>query len=294
METANPVVKQIARKVLPSPVRNALGRTIHKLGERKAARQLEDLRRRVHSGESGAGKTQRLLNYTVRINSWDNFYTLYKEVFVKRIYHFTAQRSDPLILDCGSNIGAVILYMKHIYPQARIVGFEPDPALFPWLQQNLDINSIKDVRVIQAALAARDGTLTFYSDGNYGSCLGQNLPADVDPEKWVKCDVPCVRLRDYLTEPVDFMKMNIESAEWEVLADSEDRLPLVREMVVEYHHFPGVPRTLHKILDLLDRQGFEYLINDFCDWDALQPPFELTRDSRYCLLVYAKRLRACS
>jgi FkbM family methyltransferase len=292
MDTTSPVVKQIARKVLPSLIRDALGRTIYKCGKRKIARRLADLQRRACSGESGAGETERLLDYTIRINSWDNFYTLYKEVFVKRIYHFTAERSDPLILDCGSNIGAVILYMKHLYPQARIVGFEPDPALFPWLQENLNLNGVKDVRVIQAALSAREGTLTFYSDGNYGSCLAQHLPADVDPQKWIRSDVPCVRLRDYLTESVDFLKMNIESAEWEVLADSEDRLPLVREMVIEYHHFPGIPRTLHKILELLDRQGFDYLINDFCDWDALQPPFGLTPDSRYCLLVYAKRVHS--
>lgn len=61
-------------------------------------------------------------------------------------------------------------------------------------------------------------------------------------------------------------------------------------MVIEYHHFPGIPRTLHKILALLARQGFEYLINDFGDWDVLQPPFCLTPETRYCLLIYAKRL----
>ena len=62
-------------------------------------------------------------------------------------------------------------------------------------------------------------------------------------------------------------------------------------MVVEYHHLPGLPRTLHKILELLDRQGFEYLINDF---DAetnpqSQPPFRIGATSRYFLLVYAQR-----
>jgi hypothetical protein len=147
------------------------------------------------------------------------------------------------------------------------------------------------VRLVQAALAAQEGTLTFYSDGKYGSCLAEHVPCDI-PDGWAKYEVPCVRLRDYLTEPVDFLKGNIEGAEWEVLADSEDRLRQVREMVIEYHHLPGLPRTLHKILELLHRQGFEYLINDF---DAetnsgVRPPFRLTPESRYFLLIYARRI----
>ena len=52
---------------------------------------------------------------------------------------------------------------------------------------------------------------------------------------------------------------------------------MVQEMVIEYHHLPGLPRTLHRILALLHRQGFEYLINSF---DGITnpgslPPFRL-------------------
>jgi hypothetical protein len=110
-------------------------------------------------------------------------------------------------------------------------------------------------------VSAEEGTLTFYSDGKAGGCLAENLSADVHPQGWSKYEVPCVRLRNYLIDSVEFLKMNIKSAEWRVLADSEDRLQQVREVVIEHHHLPGVPRTLNKILDLLQRQAFEYLVN---------------------------------
>jgi hypothetical protein len=105
-----------------------------------------------------------------------------------------------------------------------------------------------------------------------------------------------VRLSSYLDEPVDFLKINIEGAEWEALADSGDRLQLVNEMVIEYHHLPGLPRTLHDILSLLHRQGFEYLVNDFDSETngGVQPPFRLAPDSRYFLLIYARRFKARS
>lgn len=276
------MLKAIARKALPigaPKVINEWGVNLH----------LAWMRRKVWRAKPGS--LAKCLNYTVRINDGPNFYILYKDIFIHRIYHFEAQRADPLILDCGSNIGMSILYFMHIYPQARIIGFEPDPAIFPYLHENIARNGCEDVQLVKAALAAQEGTLTFYSDGKYGSCLAEHLPADI-PEGWTWHEVPCVRLRDYLAEPVDFLKMNIEGAEYEVLADSEDCLRQVREMVIEYHHLPGLPRKLHEILALLDQQGFEYLINDFDSKtnSGVRPPFHLTPESRYYLLIYARRL----
>jgi len=282
-------MKAIARKILPARMRWVGRYTVNRLVQWKRSLHLARMKCRAWSLEPGS--LVRFLNYTVRINDGPNFYILYKDIFVHRIYHFEAQRPDPLILDCGSNIGMSILYFKHVYPEARIIGFEPDPAIFPYLDENVVRNGLKDVQLVQAALAGREGTLTFYSDGKYGSCLAQHLQGNV-PEGWTKCEVPCVRLRDYLTEPVDFLKMNIEGAEWEVLADSADRLRQVQEMVIEYHHLPGLPRTLHKILALLHKQGFEYLINDFDSEtnSAVRPPFRMSPDTRYYLLIYAKRM----
>ncbi len=229
--------------------------------------------------------------FRVEINDARNFYILYKDVFVRRIYHFDADRSDPFILDCGSNIGVSILYFKHLYPQARVVGFEPDSRVFPYLAKNMESNGLQGIRLIQAALSSNEGLVEFFSDGKYGSGLAEQVVADGEPG-WTRSQVPSMRLRHYLNEPVDFLKMNIEGAEYEVLKDSEEMLHRVKEMVIEYHHLPGLPRTLHKILEILHRQGFEYLINDF-DSETngiVAPPFTLASESRYFLLIYAKRL----
>jgi FkbM family methyltransferase len=229
--------------------------------------------------------------FRVEINDARNFYILYKDVFVRRIYHFDAARSDPFILDCGSNIGVSILYYKHLYPKARVVGFEPDPRVVPYLERNMERNRLEGIRLVHAALSSNEGLVEFFSDGKYGSGLAEQVAAGGGPG-WMRSKVSSVRLRNYLNEPVDFLKMNIEGAEYEVLKDSEEMLDRVKEMVIEYHHLPGLPRTLHKILEILDRQGFEYLINDF---DAetngsVAPPFKLAPKSRYFLLIYAKKL----
>ncbi len=236
------------------------------------------------------GSVMPCLTYNVRINDGLNFYTLFKDIFIHRLYHFNANNPRPLILDCGSNIGMSILYFKHIYPQARIIGFEPDPAIFPYLNENVSRNHLQDVQLVQTAVTSREGSLTFYSDGKYGSCLAQHHSGSI-PASWKSYEVPCVRLRDYLNNSVDFVKMNIEGAEWEVIHDSRDKLHNIREIIIEYHHFPEMPRTLHKILETLHEQGFEYLIHDF-DIETnphTKPPFTLTGESQYFLLIYAKQ-----
>lgn len=280
--------KRIARGMLPRRFRHFLRgvaqETVHWI-----VRVIE----KWHSSKliaASPGACVRCGDYRIRVPHGPTFYHLYKDIFVERIYQFEAQRPDPLILDCGSNIGISILYFKSLYPQSRVVGFEPDPALYPCLKENVEQNGLRDVQLVPAALASSEGELTFYSDGTCGSCLATHRPKDI-PETWRKYRISCVRLRDYLREPVDFLKMNIESAEWEVLADSRNQLRQVREMVVEYHHLPGIPRTLHHILALLHECGFEYSVSDFglSTYGRPRPPVMLAPHSRYFRHIYAIR-----
>ncbi len=249
-----------------------------------SAAVLADLRRRMFARPPETSGVERLGDFEVRINDGPNFYILCKDIFVKRYYHFEAKKPAPIIIDGGGNIGLSVLYFKLAHPDARITTFEPDRAVLPLLRENLGRNGLSDVRIVEAALGARTEAATFHSDGKYGGSLAGDGAGAVH-------SVQCVRLRDYLVEPIDFLKLNIEGAEWGVLADSEDRLANVPEMVVEYHHLPGLPRTLHKILDLLDRCGFDYLVNDFDEETnpGVRSPFRLGSDSRYFLLLYARR-----
>lgn len=283
--------KNLARKLLPVSLR----RTIWYV--RKFARQWRAEWRRAWLRDQWRtrtpGSVEVYLDFKVRINNGETFYTSVKDIVWKQIYHFEAQRPNPLIIDCGSNIGLSILYFKAHYPNARILGFEPDPVLYPYLEDNIARNHLTAVQLFNAALDKSPNVLTFYSDGEHSSTLEKYL-SETPPAGWTKYEVPCVRLYDYLTEPVDFLKMNIEGAEWEVLADSEGRLRQVREMAIEYHHLPHLPRTLHHILGLLDRLGFEYLLYDFDEETnrTAVPPFRLAPDSSYFLIIYAKRKSA--
>lgn len=209
----------------------------------------------------------------------------YKDEFIRQIYYFKAKRPDPLIIDGGSNIGMSILYFKRLYPLARIIGFEPDPSIFRLLEGNMNRNSIQGVDLINAGLGAESGSATFAPDGSAGGQI-------IDGSGGIT--VRQERLSDYLHEPVDFLKLNIEGAELAVLEEAENsnRLGNIREMVLEYHGWGGKGQKLGPILDLLDRQGFRYLLHDFDDEtnNASKPPFRLEPKTTWFCLVYARRL----
>lgn len=232
--------------------------------------------------------------FDVRFNDRANFDVLCKDLFDGHIYHFDSLANAPRILDCGGNIGMSCLYFKSVYPGARITTFEPDPRVLPYLKHNLCQNGLSDIEIIEAALATRSTPQVLHSDGKYASSLSDHAAEDVRSAADAEFEVPCVQLADYIGEHTHFMKMNIEGAEWPVLQHAGSALRRIDQMVIEYHHLPGLPRTLHKILALLDELGFEYLINDFdrVTNPHAHPPFRLTPRTSYYLLIFAKRMGA--
>src|SRR5512134_1625936 len=144
------MLKSVAIAVLPRPIRQTAGVWVRRFRRWKTALILAWWRRKASALRPGS--SVRCMDYTVRINDGPNYYVLYKDLIVNQIYRFEALRPDPCILDCGSNIGLSILYFKRLYPKARIIGFEPDPAVLHYLQDNVSANGLTDVKVVQAAV----------------------------------------------------------------------------------------------------------------------------------------------
>jgi FkbM family methyltransferase len=227
----------------------------------------------------------------MRIVSGFDFYIQYKDIFVQRIYHFDSRRPDPLIIDGGSNIGMSILYFKHVYPRARVMGFEPSPDLFRVLRENVDRNRLTDVTLVNAGLGSREGTIGFNpADLNVGGHLVANAED-------AKADVAVTRLSNFLQEPVDFLKLNIEGEELAVLEEVEasGKMANIAELVLEYHGLPEAKQSLGSLLDLLGRHQFRYLVHDFDPETnrSTKPPFQVVRETSWWCLVYGKRLAAC-
>ena len=255
---------------------------------RHQERTLRTLRRRLW--DRPVGSVVALGEHRVRITDGPNAYMQYKDVFVRGIYQFATDRPDPLVIDGGGNMGIAALGFKHQHPAARVVSFEPDPAIAKLMRENLRRNGATDVTVVEAGLAAEAGTISFAPDGSAGGQVGAAASATDAGTTTVRVE----RLSGYLSEPVDFLKLNIEGQELPVLREAEasGRLGNVRRAVVEYHGWAGGAQELGDLLNLFARNGFRYLVHDF-DHETCgttKPPFRHRPKADWFCLVYAERV----
>jgi FkbM family methyltransferase len=177
-----------------------------------------------------------------------------KEIFVEEIYKQQLP-ANAFVIDCGSNIGLSIIYMKQICPTATIIGFEPDQKNYDLLIRNLQSFQLTNITIHKAAVWIQNGPLQFTDTGTMGSSI-----STAETEKTIT--VEGMRLRDLLTKKVDFLKIDIEGAEYAVLKDIEPALNLVQNLFVEYHGNYSQNNELTEIFSILVKNGFNYYIKE--------------------------------
>ena len=198
---------------------------------------------------------------------------------------FPAAGPAPVILDCGANIGISVLHYKRKYPQAKIIAFEADPQIAPVLRRNLAINGAGDVQVVEAAVWVEPGECAWLCEGADGSRLIPPEKAAPDAPK-----VKTVSLADFITQEIDFLKVDIEGAEYEVISSLGDRLDLVKCMVVECHLFNKEVGPLGRLLQTLGDAGFMVAVNSYGVWrDLLRRPQTPPNEFDQYMLVAAWR-----
>ena len=197
----------------------------------------------------------RILGVELQLVDAASFAFQYKEIFQRQIYKFPAQTPAPRIIDCGANIGLSVIYFKRLHPESRITAFEPDPQIFSVLEENIRQCGYADVELVKKAVWTEAATLEFLPDGSDG---GRMVQMSFDRQR---IQVPTVRLADFLNEPIDLLKIDIEGAETAVLQDCQDTLQHVRHLFVEYHSFEHQPQTLLTIMNILFNAGYRVYIH---------------------------------
>lgn len=143
---------------------------------------------------------------------------------------------QPLIIDCGSNIGASVAWFSARYPQAHIVAIEPAPDNFNLLRSN---SSGLDVDLRQAGISDQDGQAYLRWIGN---TMGYRTNSD-----HVGIEIDMISIPTLLAAKPEsryspfILKIDIEGAEKTLFkgdASAFNRFPLI---VLELHDWlmPG-------------------------------------------------------
>lgn len=193
------------------------------------------------------GKTN-LITQDFHFIDSESFINQYLEIFENQCLFFETNNQTPKIIDCGANIGISILYYKRLYPDSQIIGFEPDPKIFKILQENLRQCNNDQVKVINKAVWNEQTSINFLPDEADGGKIAEEG----------QLTVKTVRLSDYLTESIDFLKMDIEGAEHDVLPSISNNLKNVKFLFLEVHLEYNTSQKLENILSILRSNGFVY------------------------------------
>ena len=148
-----------------------------------------------------------------------------------------ASGRQPLIVDCGSNIGASILWFHSRYPDAHILGIEPAPDNFELLRRNC---AHLDVDLRQAGVAAEDGFAHLTNPG-HGSAGYRTIAAGPNAELSMFSLATLLASKPSTAYVPFLLKLDIEGAE-KTLFDGDcsviDQFPLI---IMEPHDWllPG-------------------------------------------------------
>jgi len=208
----------------------------------------------------GQGKVvgTNLLGLNVDAFNYNYLLCLYNEIFVFRDYFIeNIKKNNPFIIECGGNIGIASLFFKKLYPEAKILSFEANKVNAEIFKKNIENNNFKNVTLVNKAVADKPGKLTFYE---YGNATGSLIKNHESSENVTTVEVDAVLLSDYITEPVDLLKIDIEGAESGVLLElaAKGKLKLIKNIAMEYHYSVDDSNRLPEVLQALEQSGLKW------------------------------------
>jgi FkbM family methyltransferase len=173
-----------------------------------------------------------------------------------------------VIADAGAHIGCFSLMAHSLWPDARIVAFEPEAANVELLRRNFELNHVPG-EVVPKAVWKEPGRLQFAATrSNGGFLLAGNKRSEVDaPAAPQMQEVEATSLSAFFGSElgqVDLLKLDIEGAELQVLESELSRLGPETTVLCELHFSAKYQRQFE---DLITAGGWHGQV-----YDASHPP----------------------
>jgi len=179
------------------------------------------------------------------------------EVYKDRIYEpYLSGRKDLTIVDLGSNIGITTFYFSQF--AKKLVCVEPSKEHFEYLTKMIEFNELKNTIAINKAIYIKSGKFSLFHPDMPNKTmytLHTNLASNVIEK------VEAITIEDLFNQEkldhVDFMKMDIEGTEDEILAHTSFRnvADKIDTVIVERHVWNG--RHPNQLDEALKNAGFK-------------------------------------
>ncbi len=186
-----------------------------------------------------------------------------KETCLDRDYELNGAwiEDEWTVVDIGAGIGEFAVLVGREHPGCQVYAFEPFPESFGLLQENLRLNMVDNVVAFQMAVGSESGKMFLAVTGEAAQ---HTTTRCATLGRATVLEVQGLSLNELFQangiEHCDFLKMDCEGCEFEVLLNSSPTvLEKINHICLEYHN--GFTKFSHADLaNHLRRNGFQVQI----------------------------------
>lgn len=172
---------------------------------------------------------------------------------LKNKYSSTKVEVDKgdIVIDVGANIGEFSCMASELASQ--VFSFEPDPKVYEVLEANCSY--YQNIIPQNIALSDSEGKSPFYiSDLNADSSL-------IEPKRYEDVFyIQCITLKKFIIDrklsSIDFLKVEAEGAELEVIKGLQDYISRVKKIAVDGGPENQGKTTYNEVKEFLEKSGF--------------------------------------
>lgn len=172
-------------------------------------------------------------------------------------------RRSGKVLELGSNVGYYAVQGPRAAPETEYVAVEPHPDSAEMCRANLELNQVRNVRLVNAAAVAHadgDATELVVPNDQLGNPTvaflpaGSELPHAMTQGPTRALTVPTVDIAQLLPD-VDLIKLDVEGQEHQLLAAAWEHLAAHHPTIV-VEMLPGTPRLRRLLTRLCTELGY--------------------------------------
>ena len=200
-------------------------------------------------------KSPELLKFTMPKYNFEFYCRINKDDFKVMTFHeddilehHFAPKEGDIVIDIGAHIGPyTIIASKRVGPNGKVIAIEADPDNFDLLSRNIQLNKLSNVTALNYAACSKEKKIKLYLPSGVGRSSHTKYNTIMPnrahgKEKFVEVKANTL---DYLLqsniikqEEVNWIKIDVEGAEYEVLKGAKDILSKCSDirLLIEIHN----------------------------------------------------------
>jgi len=218
---------------------------------------------------------QRIIIFAISI--FDFFYQIKWIKFLKK----NKYNKFKLLIDIGAHKGESIELFSKNFNIKKIISFEASPITFKYLKKKIEKNTQghnnTEIVLENIALGAEDKIIEFKQFNESSSSTIKEVDEESkyykrkfrlinflsNKKTYQKIEIKIYRLKEYIEknniEKIDFMKIDTEGYEFEILLGLENKIKLVDIIMFEHHYDNMIKKnyTYNDIHELLIKNNFK-------------------------------------